>query len=176
MPINFNLSKYLNPIYIETGTLYGNSAIKAVEAGFEKIYTIEIHTKYFKISKNNLTPYIEEGKVVLILGDSKEVLPIILEKINKKITIFLDAHWHRQRKGMDCAPLYKELEILKLYPEFLDTIMIDDKRMLGRKSWGKTIEYDKVIQILKEINSSFNITYEKGIVEDDIIAATLKEE
>ena len=112
MPINFDLKKYLNPIYIETGTLYGASAKKAVEAGFDLVYTVEIHPKYFRKSKANLKQEIQDSKVVLLNGDSKVVLPIILAGIQKKCTIFLDAHWHRHREGMDCAPLYAELDFL----------------------------------------------------------------
>ena len=86
MPIDFDLTEYLNPIYIETGTLYGASAKKAVEAGFEMVYTVEIHPKYFRKSRRNLMTEIKENKVVLLNGDSKIVLPIVLAGISRKCT------------------------------------------------------------------------------------------
>ena len=76
MPIGFDISKYLNPIYIETGTLYGGSAKKALEAWFERIYTVEIHPKYYNISKNNLKEEIEAEKVFIFLGGVKVYLNV----------------------------------------------------------------------------------------------------
>jgi len=176
MPINFDLSKYKNELFIETGTLYGGGTKKALEAGFDFVCTIEIHPKYYNISQKNLAKEIEEEKACMFLADSKEALENILPDIDVKFTIFLDAHWHKNREGMDCSPLYGELDILKKYPKYIDTILIDDKRMLGRRSWGKTIEFDKVLEKLKEINPDFFIMYETGLIEDDIIVATLKKE
>ena len=43
MPINFNLKKYKNSVFLETGTYQGDGIKKALEAGFEKIYSIEIN-------------------------------------------------------------------------------------------------------------------------------------
>ena len=71
--------------------------------------------------------------VKFYLGDSKKVLPILLETIQEPCTIFLDAHYSGKYTvcGEDETPLLYELEILKNRP-YDDIIIIDDCRLLGK--------------------------------------------
>jgi len=44
LPIQFDLAKYLNPIFVETGTYKGHGIAAALASGFPKIYRIEYRT------------------------------------------------------------------------------------------------------------------------------------
>ena len=51
MPIQFDLSEYKSPIFIETGTYNGDGVVKALEYGFEQIYSIEIDKDRYEYCK-----------------------------------------------------------------------------------------------------------------------------
>jgi len=172
MPIRFDLSKYSDtPIFVEAGSLIGDTCRLALQSGFKKCYTIEIHPKYHRKTLNNLQQEINDGSVVLIKGDSKAVLKMLVPTIKEDMTIFLDAHWHRNRTDMDTSPLLKELDALIDCPEYIKRIFVDDRRLLGKKSWGKNISEDAVMEKLRLINPNFVFSYELGEQEDDVIVA-----
>lgn len=174
MPIRFDLSEYADtPIFVESGSLIGDTCKLALKAGFKKCYTIEIHSKYHRKSLNNLEQEINDGTVVLIKGDSKAVLKMLVPTIQEDMTIFLDAHWHRNRKDMDTSPLLKELDALRSCPEHIKRIFVDDRRLLGVRSWGRNISEDVVMEKLKLINPNFVFSYELGEQEDDVIVAEI---
>jgi len=69
----------------------------------------------------------------MYFGDSKKILPDLLNTINEPVTIFLDAHYSGGTTafGEEEAPLLHELEILK-NRKYNDIIIIDDCRLLGQ--------------------------------------------
>ena len=87
-------------------------------------------------------------------GDSKKILPEILQHINEPVTIYLDAHYSGDNTayGDEETPLIHELQILKdrIYDEI---VIIDDCRLLGQKGtgfdWSDVTEI-KIRHLLKE--------------------------
>ena len=69
----------------------------------------------------------------MYLGDSKIILPELLNQIQEPVTVFLDAHYSGKLTsfGSEETPLLFELEILKNRP-YDDIIIIDDCRLLGK--------------------------------------------
>jgi len=82
--------KYPNPVFIETGSYYGQGIQKAIESGFKEIYSIELSDKYYNLCKNKFKDF---KHVHIIQGDSCEVLGELIKIINQKITFWLDGHW-----------------------------------------------------------------------------------
>ena len=80
MPIVFDLEKYLNPVFIETGTYMGSGVHKAIDAGFEEIYSIEIDSKRYESCKKMFKDY---PNVHIIQGDSSIELPKLIDNINR---------------------------------------------------------------------------------------------
>lgn len=122
---NTNKTNY----YIETGTYLGDG-IKCVLNNYENIYSIELSNKWHEY---NVEQFKNNKNVKIYLGDSKKILPELLNNINEPITIFLDAHYSggTTEFGEEEVPLLFELEILKnrIYD---DIIIIDDCRLLGK--------------------------------------------
>lgn len=154
-----NLKKTNN--YIETGTYLGNG-IKRVLDEYNKIYSIELSQKWYDY---NVEQFKTNENVKMFFGDSKKVLPQLLNDIKEPVTIYLDAHYSGSftEFGEEETPLLKELEFLK-NREYDDIIIIDDCRLLGKSGTAgtdghhiyPTMEYDwtditeeKIIKLIK---------------------------
>jgi hypothetical protein len=120
-------------IYIETGTYKGNG-IKRVLNQYENIHSIELSKNLYDY---NCEQFLLNKKVFLHLGDSKKILPNLLNTIDEPVTIFLDAHYSgiHTAFGEEETPILHELEILKNHP-YDDIIIIDDCRCLNKSGTG----------------------------------------
>ena len=115
--------------YVETGTYLGNG-IKDVLNNYENIHSIELADKWYQ---HNVEQFKNHNNVKMYLGDSKKILPELLDNIDEPITIYLDAHYSGGTTafGDEEVPLLFELEILK-NRKYDDIIIIDDCRLLGK--------------------------------------------
>ncbi len=166
MPIaKETLAKHTNPVFVETGTYMGATVQKALELGFEKIISIEIDEQLYQKACQK---FARRPAVELICGDTLERLPHILADLAQPATFWLDAHRGPGPGGDVPYPIMKELELIANHPIKTHTILIDDRRLLDDK-WGLT-EADVRIALLK-INPNYQISYEPGFVEDDVIVA-----
>jgi hypothetical protein len=148
-------------IYIETGTYMGDG-VTSVLGMYDQIHSIELSEKWYKYNKEKFK---DNKEVHIHHGDSKKVLPVLLETIKEPVTIFLDAHYSGEftSLGEEEVPLLKELELLYSRDQN-DIIIIDDCRLLGQKGtcgipnhniWP-TMQYDwtnvtkeKVLSLIK---------------------------
>jgi hypothetical protein len=161
------LQKYRNPVFIETGTYKGGGVAVALEAGFEAIHSIEVDwDRYIQSSRRFL------GKKVMIhLGDTLDVLPLLLRKIRRPATIWLDGHAMSAQDsiaGRIRYPLIEELEIVLRNGVKKHTILIDDRRVF-ENLFG--IKEEWVHQLLQRINPKYKVVYENSVHKEDIIAA-----
>ena len=115
--------------YIETGTYLGDG-IKMVLNTYENIHSIELSEKWYE---HNVNQFKEHTNVNMYLGDSKIILPELLNRIDEPITVYLDAHYSGGTTafGEEETPLLFELEALK-NRNYDDIIIIDDCRLLGK--------------------------------------------
>jgi hypothetical protein len=166
------LKDYVNPVFVETGTYKGEGVQYALDAGFEKIYSIEISQSLYQESCNRFigNPKMDKGnsQVVLLCGDTREKLWPLIEPITDRITFFLDSHnltWADDTEDLkdrlDEYPLMRELSILAKHPRKDHTIIIDDMRLLHKS--GQDI--DNVKAALLEINPDYTIELIEGLVE-----------
>lgn len=123
------LTKYLNPVFVETGTYDGGGVKRAREVGIPEIYSIELDPVRFEMSSQAVSGM---SGVHLYEGDTVDVLPIILSMLKEKATIWIDAH--PIGEGDTCKigkfrhPVMKELEIIQKYSLRRDhTILVDDR-------------------------------------------------
>jgi hypothetical protein len=191
MPICFDLTKYMNPVFIETGTHMGNGVKEALKAGFSEIYSIEIDEKRYLNCKKIFK---ENSNVTIILGDSGKVLPSLLKKINKKITFWIDAHYCADGAfiGDKWCPMKEEFDAIKDHHIKDNTILIDDWRCMENThtdySWieqqkeqnaetvienkGKQVGFlgkENCLKIIKSINNNYNFSFVNGSVENDVL-------
>jgi hypothetical protein len=138
--------------YIETGTYHGDG-IQRVLDQYERIHSIELAEKY---AVEAAEKFLHHTHVTVYHGNSKEVLPTLLETIPEPVTVFLDGHFSGGETaigdelvdGVSSAPLLTEIEIIMSRP-YDDIVIIDDTRMFGLRTWmnpgskgGKWPEYE----------------------------------
>lgn len=85
---NFNS---FSPIFIETGTCYGDGLQRAIDAGFTMLYSVEAHKPFYEHSKKRFRN-IPDKIVKLYHGKSTDKLPEMLANAYRPAVIFLDAH------------------------------------------------------------------------------------
>jgi len=161
------LGKYTNPIFVETRTRLGNTVQKAIELGFEQIYSVEVMPVFYEKARIRFK---DQDNVIIILDDSVDALPAILSKLDNQTTFWLDAHrvgGEGTRDGAVNYPVIVELDLIKNHHIKTHTILIDDRHLF--RSW-KVTDQD-IINKLHEINPRYMIGYEDGYVSKDIIVA-----
>lgn len=158
-------NRFMNPVFIETGSGGGGGIQSAIDAGFPLIYSIELSevlytfcSEYFKDKKN----------VHVIFGDSQRVLWDIISKINTPITFWLDAHLTDALSAGDPIkpPLIEEIEIIGRHSIKNHTVLIDDLRCWG---WN-----DLLMEKLSLVNPDYQFTIEDGTFEKDILVAQVR--
>lgn len=175
MPINKEaLTKFTyNKVFVETGTSNGVGLEAAYDAGFELLFSIEFYKYKYKNCKNKFK---DKNNVVLMCGDSGELIKEILNDINQPITFWLDSHYsgpgkYNTKPLADKCPILRELECIKNHHIKTHTILIDDIRIF-RKSidlWNNISEGD-ILKALKEINKEYNFYYIDGVSTEQVFS------
>jgi hypothetical protein len=160
--------KYLNPLFIETGTWHGDGVQQALDAGFKNVVSFELSTELHYLCSKRF-----EGNfdVTLFQGDSAEELPKFIKHITTPITFWLDGHFSGgdTAMGKQNTPLLEELEAIKAHPIKTHTILIDDLR-----GWYKETQGFDTLDLMKkilEISPNYVFTLEDGYVPNDILVA-----
>lgn len=114
-------------VFVETGTFRGDGIQKALDDGFEFVYSIELDPLLFRQAQERFKG---NHKVCVIRGDSAKVLPQIIAE--EPAVFYLDAHW--SGFGTETPlPLLEELKAISKRP-YKDVVVIDDMRLMGKKS------------------------------------------
>jgi hypothetical protein len=170
----FDKYKNNHEVFIETGTFKGGSVELAIECNFKKIYTIDISKQYQLECQNKFQIPIQKNQIELLYGDSIDILPTLLNDLNESCLFWLDSHFdlHSDICGKYECPLLHELNIIKRSKLNTHTIMIDDLRIFKtQKEWGVGILIDNIIETLFNINPNYQLFYENGWAENDILIA-----
>lgn len=168
------LAEHLNPVYVETGIWRSDSLAMAMEAGFQKIYGIEINPEFIQFARDrfDLQNFPLPG-LQLIQGDSAECLWDAIKGIAQPITFFLDSHFSllaHELPGKNPFPLIQELQQIRLHSFKRHTIIIDDFLYMTHPDvtgWCK----DQIEGIIKSINPDYEITYEANPVVKNLLVA-----
>lgn len=157
-------------IFIETGSYEGKTIEKALEVKFKKIYSIELASYYYEYCKQKFETNIE---VEMILGDSVDKLSELLSNINEPCLFWLDSHYSfgKTAMGSEYCPLYRELEVIGKHHIKNHTILVDDVRLMGTE-W-KDVSVTVIQNKLLEINSNYILSFERGVIDNDILVARL---
>jgi len=177
--------------FVETGTFFCHGVISALIKGANNIISIEINEKIYKhnimklllnvsllgqefssYKKDNLFVLEVAGaKITLVLGDTVEVLPSIVQNIKERTTFWLDAHWGPDigsplsgEEGAEILfPIYKEIEIISQHNIKNHKIMIDDMKQY-EKYYSDNL--DKLKNMFLNINQKY--TFRKKSKTSDI--------
>jgi hypothetical protein len=164
--------KYPNEYFIETGSYMGDGISLAIEAKFKNIISIELSENFFNFCSEKFK---SNKNVNLLLGDSEIVLKDTISNIDKPITFWLDGHYSAcgTAFGLHESPLMQELDIIKEHHVKTHTIIIDDLRCWVKPQYE--FDVSDLITKLREINEEYEISYEDGYVENDVLVAQIKQ-
>lgn len=144
----FDLERYAEtydlPVLFETGTFLGNGVQLAIDAGFDRVYSVEIIDEYFTA---NVERFSDQQNVNLLHGESAKCLSDTVATINENILFWLDAHFPGADGGLcsynSCedeairCPFETELETIKtIRPYRNDVFIIDDLSIYETGEFG----------------------------------------
>ena len=97
-----------NPVFLETGALFGDGIQAALDAGFRRVISIEIQPKY---QQHCIARFADVPGVTVMLGDSATMLGAAIRDVREPITFWLDGHYSGGDTGFGLkgAPLLEEL-------------------------------------------------------------------
>lgn len=164
-------STYKNDVFVEGGTSLGWGTTTALEAGYKKIYTIELLDELFENAQLMFSKQINNGRIVSIHGDTQIELSRILGELDTPATFWLDAHFGKKYNGeKPRCPLLNELDLIKQHKIKTHTLLIDDMRLFG-KAAHDYITIDEVKNKIYEINPNYKISFLDSNVKKDILLA-----
>ena len=151
-------SRYDN--FVETGTYLGETAA-AMAKLYRKVFTVEIHEELYQKAAARLR---DSGNVTAYHGNSSDLLPAILDRLDGPAVFWLDAHYSGPktgRIGKAETPIEEELSQIFATGSSEHLIFIDDARLfVGKASYPKLGRLWKFVRT----HSAYSMT-----VRDDII-------
>ena len=152
--------------FIETGTYKGNSSFWAA-IHFDNVFTIELNKElYEETSSRKDAP----KNITFLQGNSKVVLPELVNTLDGQSIFWLDGHWCMGAGGKeDECPLMNELMAISKTKDSI--ILIDDARcFLGPLPPPHNAnDWPRIDEIFSLIHNYFP-DYTSTIVEDVIVA------
>jgi SAM-dependent methyltransferase len=170
------IKPFNNKVFLETGCYEGCGIQTAIDAGYEKIISIDISEYYLELCREKFK---NDKRVKLILGDSAEVLGDIIKSINEPIVFWLDGHYSGGDKprGKYLSPLMQELDFISKHNIKTHTILIDDmwcwKEM--NNEYHDDFDVNMIVNKIYDINPNYTIDFVDGACfKKDILLAHVK--
>ncbi len=118
--------RYRLKTLVETGTYYGEM-VAAMKHQFDRIYSIEFVPE---LAKRAQQKFAHEKHIEILCGDSRVVVPQVLDKLRNPALFWLDAGYYGWvGKQGDQQRLSAELEMILSHP-YSHIILLDDARGL----------------------------------------------
>jgi hypothetical protein len=129
--------KYNFSHLVETGTYMGDM-IDSVLNDFTEIHSIDLSKHYFDRAERI---FANQSHVKLHHGDSSELLPKLIKKLNQPLLFWLDAHYSggKTAKGAADTPIAQELKTILKHSIKNHVIVIDDARHFTGKDGYPTL-------------------------------------
>lgn len=165
-------------IFVETGTLGGEAILKAKDAGFQEIYSMDIDENCFKYAKIRFE---NDSNVHLFLGNSEFELWDVIKNIQEPSVFWLDAHNgfpDPNKTDIKNTPLIEELDQIKHHPIKNHTILIDDLHCCNTLLFDY-LSLDDIINKVLEVNPEYQISFvdggDDGEYKNNILVASIPE-
>jgi hypothetical protein len=152
--------KYNCSVLVETGTFRGDM-VEAQKFNFDQLFSIELSTTLYNDAVKRFNG---DANVSILQGDSGDVLPKLIPKLNEVTLFWLDGHYSSgvTAKGEKNCPIYKEIDAIFEKSELNHILLIDDAR-----DFNGTEDYPTLEELKSYINNK-NSTYSFE-VEHDLI-------
>lgn len=162
------LKKYMTGpcLFIETGTKWGDTAIRAAEFGADRVISFEADEAMAKTAMCHVKDAAPWAEIKVEYGDSVKGLAGLGREVadtRKRVVVFLDAHTESK------SPVEEELSEIFKWGYLPDVVLIDDLGlMLG---WG--VNPDHLESSLER--HGYVLSYENGSVAvNDILVGVRK--
>jgi len=163
-------------VFVETGTFGGSGIQKALDAGFEEIYSIDIDPGHIQFTKERFN---QRKNIHLALKDSSYQLWDIIQDIQEPVVFWLDAHngWPDPNAiGVKNTPLMEELDQIKRHSIKNHTILIDDLHCCNTLLFD-FLTLEQIIAKVLEINPDYIISFvpggDEGEYPNNILVASI---
>lgn len=145
---------------VETGTFMGDM-VEAQKKKFQKIISIELDVDLFKRAKKRFK---NNKNVIIVQGDSGQVLPHILKDINEPAIFWLDGHYSAgmTAKGDKECPIFEEIDAIFNSRTFSNVLLIDDARCFNGTGDYPTIE--KLTEYIISKNEKYKVEVKRDII------------
>lgn len=172
LPVSFAFARRWSDSYVETGTYKGGSLCAAADADFRRLYTCDANRDFMQRAHKNMRRW---GAVVHYhVGDSPQMLPLMLDEAGCRCAILLDAHGIRKERDsfavVDPFPLPRELAVLRREYRCDHLIMVDDIDQCGTPKMGNIARSD-VEAALKAINPEYTFRLFDGVRPEMLLVA-----
>lgn len=156
-------------VFIETGT-YRGGTVKKMSPFFDKLFSIEVYPPLAEAARKKFR---DNQKIVIVEGDSGEVLPQVISNINEPIFFWLDSHYSGEGtgKGLQETPIVKEMEIIFNHPVKEHMILIDDARLFNGSGDYPDLKAFREFIKLKNPNLRFDVSNDIIILQNNRYAA-----
>jgi hypothetical protein len=118
-------------VFVETGTFRGDGVQRALDDGFTTVYSFESDEDLCLRARERFRG---DERIRIIRGDSGRLLGGLMDYIGEPAVFFLDAHYSGWGEPTP-LPLLEELRAIADHP-YPDVVIIDDMRLMGKKSWS----------------------------------------
>jgi hypothetical protein len=164
--------RFRRDIFVETGTLVGNGLWCALDAGFDRCYSIEIHEHQYLAACERFQQEVSNDRVRLILGDSGIQLPTVVDEIDRPALFWLDAHMsHNYGPQLSKAcPAMEELDAIDRNVIRTHVILIDDVACFDNPAHDN-IPLQAVKDRILEINPAYQFEQLDAVLPGNILAA-----
>ena len=115
-------------VFVETGTYVGDT-LAALRGSFEHLHSIELSRELYEAASARFKG---DRKVTLWYGDSGDVLPVLLARLDRPTLFWLDGHYSggTTARGVDDTPILRELKhISNHHLSRHHHLIIDDARL-----------------------------------------------
>jgi hypothetical protein len=167
-------------VFVETGSYLGDGVQAALDAGFERVITIEAQRKSWSHVRDR---FAGDLRVTAILGSSADLLTAAIDNLDERATFWLDAHWSGEGTGGmapfrdSCvySPALEELAAIAAHPIKGHTILIDDMRVFRD---GVFVDLDeelitpvRLMETILDIDERYEFVRLDGAEADDVLVA-----
>jgi len=166
MPYIYELLKYNNNYFVETGTYRGDTIQLLLDTNNNKpqhILSIELSPTLHEFSYKRFEQF---NNIKIINGNTKYDLYKNIKDISENITFWLDSHWSDNVNVVSdvktICPILYELDQIKEHAINTHTIIIDDIRLMNNSTneyEGFNVSIINIINKLLQINKNYNIKY-----------------
>ena len=145
---------------VETGTYLGEMIFAQLD-NFQKIYSVEIDQELFKRAQRIFS---SKTQVEVFWGNSGEVLPMILDKLEGPILFWLDSHYSGgvTFSGNEPSPIMQELKHIFSCNIRGNVILIDDANIFNGTNNCPSI--DEIRRVVEDYDSSLGFEMEDNII------------